>query len=612
MTARAKCLIGLNGSYYPYKPTKLEVHRHGTRAVDTAKVEFSGRPGVSNGDDLYVIMDNFDLNHLAGLWNFQRHGRDESGQFNHFVKNSDSSEIHLDQGLFRVDSTYGTSRMRGRTNLYVLPSTSQATHHYRPQRNIALHDEFDFYVWCAAIFRPGSAYSYHTLFYLSPLSPTTSDLRVTLHTDWTYRRAWLGIRKSGGTVRLSQTEFNINQMFAPMLLRVAGKKISGVATYRITLYHNGTRISEIDASLNALNPRVAGTTPHFYSDVGLQVYHARFYTEHLPNHDQLRMVRTIPPVLSMKFGGKVWKSEDKVALTKVQAQGFGQDILFSVVQFPDTLTGTAYARATFNGTNGRYNSGLKVSVILNDILSRLNFSMIDSTNNDYTMVGETNIRHPTITTTGALTAMSSTQLVSDANRIVHFEDESGIFTTHVALESESCHVSTVDSDSTNVVNDISFINAGRNRILLAQDSQSIDRFGTKSRKLEYEGFLADDDNSVLLQRLLESWATPRPRYEVVHNSHVHHLRENYLIEVIDSNHGISGQYKIFSMSWYYPNIRTVINCGAHRLDAFDISQRSKIDLSELKYTTVNSTYPIWIEAAIPVPYIRGRSSAAST
>lgn len=620
MTARAKCILEGENGFYPYKPIKLEVHRHGTRAVDTAKATFAGRIESAEGSPLYVVLDNFDMDHLAGLWNFQRHGKDESGRFNHLRYNRrgyippiepslTTYEIHHRQNYF---STYSGSGIVDKRTVFRperITSTDLTSGHIRATDNIPAPDEFDYYIWMVTDhYDTRINWRRLALFYFGGESILHRDFGVFTHRA-SNGNLWFSLYDQNA-VAGTPINYESSRIYTrPFLLRITGKKTNALHT--IKMYVNGVLKSTL-----SLRTAMRGISPHIWSEIpGLGIFHMRVYSRILSDSEAARMLRTVPPVLSMKFGGRIWKKEETVSSTAIQAQSFGQDIIFSVIQFPDSLTGNTYVSGTFKSNTGNYGNAttpLAASHILSDMLYRLDFDMINTSTNNYTMFGDARIRRPVLPTLSALTALSNTTIVSDPNRLAYYEDADGIPTNHVALESQSCHIEEVDKDSATLVNEITMLPEGTTNQIVARSQSSIEQHGHRERKMQFGGFVSVEDNSAVVQNILDTQSVLRPRYEVVQKSYVNHLRENNVIHVVDPQLGISGSYKIYSMSWYYPNIMTVINCGQHRFDAFDTNQTSKIDLTELKYAGLSASYPIWIEKRTVVPYVRGRTSADST
>ena len=60
-------------------PIDVIVRREGSRMVDNAEIELSGKNDIKNGDYIGYLQDNIDLSGLIGLWNFAGCVRDESG-----------------------------------------------------------------------------------------------------------------------------------------------------------------------------------------------------------------------------------------------------------------------------------------------------------------------------------------------------------------------------------------------------------------------------------------------------------------------------------------------------------------------------------------------------
>ena len=74
---------------------------------------------------------------------------------------------------------------------------------------------------------------------------------------------------------------------------------------------------------------------------------------------------------------------------------------------------------------------------------------------------------------------------------------------------------------------------------------------------------------------------------------VNYLRENYKINIIDEDHGQTTKLAlpVKSVKFYYPQGTTVIDCGEHFLDAFDLDNALGVAVHELR-SGITASVPI--------------------
>ena len=65
---------------------------------------------------------------------------------------------------------------------------------------------------------------------------------------------------------------------------------------------------------------------------------------------------------------------------------------------------------------------------------------------------------------------------------------------------------------------------------------------------------------------------------------INHVRENFLVQVIDSFHGQDSIIRLMvkNVKYYYPEGITEINCGEHFLDSFDLNAAFGTALGEVR------------------------------
>lgn len=93
-------------------------------------------------------------------------------------------------------------------------------------------------------------------------------------------------------------------------------------------------------------------------------------------------------------------------------------------------------------------------------------------------------------------------------------------------------------------------------------------------------------------RILNRFNTSNRRVTITVPTLVNHIRENYEVEVEDPDHGVGTagnpiSLSVKSIKYYYPEGKTVINCGEHMFDSYDLDKAFGESISTQKANIVN-------------------------
>ena len=94
-------------------------------------------------------------------------------------------------------------------------------------------------------------------------------------------------------------------------------------------------------------------------------------------------------------------------------------------------------------------------------------------------------------------------------------------------------------------------------------------------------------------RFLARFNTLNRRFKIIIPSLANHIRENYKVRIVDTFHGVAHDANtpdnnqkamVKSITYYYPEGMTEVNCGEHFLDSFDLDNAFGTALHELRST----------------------------
>jgi hypothetical protein len=87
-----------------------------------------------------------------------------------------------------------------------------------------------------------------------------------------------------------------------------------------------------------------------------------------------------------------------------------------------------------------------------------------------------------------------------------------------------------------------------------------------------------------VSRYLARFSSLNRRFRIQSPTLINHVRENFLVQVIDSFHGQDSIIRLMvkNVKYYYPEGITEINCGEHFLDSFDLNAAFGTALGEVR------------------------------
>ena len=119
-----------------------------------------------------------------------------------------------------------------------------------------------------------------------------------------------------------------------------------------------------------------------------------------------------------------------------------------------------------------------------------------------------------------------------------------------------------------------------------RSSSAVASFGTIHKKIFLPQLTNAGGNNLVQfnDRYLARFGTMNRRFTIRVPELVNYARENYKVKIIDEDHGQTTELAIpiRSMKFYYPQGYTIIDCGEHYLDSYDLDNAFGTALHELR------------------------------
>ena len=288
-----------------------EIERNGTRAVDVGRFIFPRNVAVSKGDLITYIQDPVNIKHLVGIWNFFDNTRDESGfDFDGLEGANDTTATYCDY-------------CDGRTIKFTESDAERVkiTHNSR----MAFDGQFDIIIWFS---------SYNTgtpeggLFSKGDSSNKIQIETLAISGSAQYVQATI-IQDSNTPIVMTGTNVNVKGS--------ATTDSSGFHFVRLKRDENDLVTFSVDGTTEGTPTTIRGdiatgsTFLYIGADIAgtnvprAYIAQARLYSGgYLRDEDytKLRQARRQPN--TMKFGGKVWKIDEKPTHSVAHCKGLAK------------------------------------------------------------------------------------------------------------------------------------------------------------------------------------------------------------------------------------------------------------------------------------------------
>ena len=684
-----------------------EVERNGTRAIDTGKFTLPRNVEVTKGDTITYLQDPTNIKYLVGIWNFSDTTRDESGYDNDGLEDADETTATYSDGCDgRVISFANADANK-------VKITNDANH-------MKFDGQFDIIIWFASqqtsspeggLFSKGD-------------SNNKIQIETTARSGGGNNEQYIKatIIKGGSTTVITGTNVNVygsgtkdsSGYFFVRLKRDENDLVTlsvnqtseGTATIRGDIA-TGSTFLYIGADASGTNvPRAKIAQVRFYS--------GGYVSD--DGYDTLRKTRRQPN--TMKFGGKVWKIDEKPTHKVAHCKGLaailhnidvnsdqnkannmnvtwttgdaniyknnykekdGVEIITDLCKVYDTGIKVVDIDGNFDGSNQEYDEYRAVGTIYQNLVilslngssdssfsidarkvlrledndidyytgsalglqqtenNHSSFSKIifkqgrdkiislgydDSSTTTY-ITGVTNILTKENISTGThsgntpnFTDSYTTCVIGTTRRpiqpnLVKVTHSAGTTLTNVTYSGSE------PSDNTEFK--VGFDSNGKSVIILGgtaistgtytftfnyedlgnsyyYSSSSNESLGFFGKKLYLPQFIQVSGNVSLTNfttRFLARFATINRRFTVRVPTLVNHVRENYKVKLIDSDHGQTTELTIpiKSVKFYYPEGYSIIDLGDHHLDSYDLDAAFGSALHELR-SVITTTQPL--------------------
>ena len=137
------------------------------------------------------------------------------------------------------------------------------------------------------------------------------------------------------------------------------------------------------------------------------------------------------------------------------------------------------------------------------------------------------------------------------------------------------------SGSRNVAIEYKYVDDTANVFLSRSvDNTSINSHGRKSKRLDALGIVDTTDKTSIATNYITNNKTANKRLKVVAPSLLNSVRINHGVQIVNENLGINyttgetpiDSVKIKSIEWLYPEGKTIMMCGEHQFDSYDLDK----------------------------------------
>ena len=339
-------------------PKSVNVLQEGLRASDSMTMMLSGEHAVQQGDEVYYIQDVLDVTNLKAVWNFYGGFRDESGYEHddvytapHTMPNCVAST--LVSSVSQIDWSH-----KGYYKFNISANSNDGVQIEKKFKNndtsvskipvIDMSGDFDMIFQ----FKTTSSTDGQTLFdNYDHATSSGTGLKIVINPTSTN----ITITADDGTTETIMVAGSITTLNTVTFVRI--RRQGGV----FKLYLDGVE-KTLTNSTNAGNLN-SNQNIHFFKEynestsaylantgwVGVPIQF-RFYNTVLLD-DEVKKLRISKPVnTTMKFGGRIWKLEDKGRSKKLSCSSHSKELL-----------GTQISASLFTTTNATIGSGLRVN-----------------------------------------------------------------------------------------------------------------------------------------------------------------------------------------------------------------------------------------------------------
>jgi len=663
-----------SGVNKPVEIIKSVVERNGTRAVDTGIFTLTRKFKIDKGDKFQYIQDVVSPKYLVGLWNMEHNTRDESG---HDI-DGDETTSGIHQGSFAAKANGYVYKNGSSGRCIKIPRAGQTTNF----DHLKLDRQFDIIILGGDY---GGNPNSTTGFLLGKGSSATSiQIKTVSGSATTTAMVITAVLVIGGSTYTLTGTTNINKDTSGNTYGSGGMQ----DFYWIRLKRDSNNLVSLIVNDNVEDTEtVAGdfTTNDDLFIAGdrqgsnilddlqktaqVRIYSGYFLTD--AEWDTLRSARR--PTEIMKFGGTVWKIDEKLTYKVCYCKGLSDKLHNITVNtghssYPTWTTGDAdIYKNEYYDKDGKaiiedllkvYDLGINVAAvgdyldtvyptyfaggsILDNItllhfadttsniscaLSRFSNFGFDDTNliTQLTLIGnvQTTVKEVKLQggnwassvttgygyaqTQGSLNGFPLTMEVWNpaGTKLVNLHEKEGVgYLYHRVLDGNGDPIAAatgefkvdyanrrvyLGDDPASSSNYWTFRfthqNTQSNNVFWTNKGANYDTLGNYSKTWNIPHFQGTYPLSSIQLRVDTRLGSLERRVTITVPTLINHIRENFAVKVVDPDHAVGTEdssgtnndtpitLSVKSMKFLYPEGLTIINCGEHMFDSFDLDK----------------------------------------
>jgi hypothetical protein len=593
-----------------------EISRDGLRAVDSGVFTFTSKLDINIGDEIKYIQDVANTKHLRGAYLFQGTVLDESGYNVDPVDQTHStiSGYTNYEGLDYSLNTIPNHKFRGMYEGTVLSSGKGAILENKLQEDgtTPVHDfsgDFEIYAWVTT---PSSGTA-GVIYSKTDINDVGITLKLNksgsnFYPSFDFKNNSGGSSKNVSTYGVKNITYNSTALIRIQrvgndfnLYMVDGTEntpfssVDGNYPYNPSYPHSAGSFNVpsqatigSDASSWSVNS-VIGTANKF----GGELHQLRIYCGGNLDHQSASQIFSSRPIpLIMKLAGTIWKIESNLDEKKVFVKGFGKVITDTLVSETLLTTGTTTGE-WYSGSGARILTAftnVSSQEVVRAIIAKLNtklsgtqtfkLSVIDTTGtsaniNTYTAEGNFLEIINQLMMIGTGNANPTSFYISPRGKCI-IEVKDIDMTNTLTFKHGKYQISQDGFDDTSTVNDlyVSSRAGGSFGIVHADNTVSINKIGLYSRRILTPQLTDAAAVTIFKDNFIGEFNSINTRYTIQCPFLLDFIRENFQVKVINSIKSLDKSSTIKSITWTYPESRTIIETGDFLLDGFDLEKVS--------------------------------------
>ena len=337
-------------------PKAVNVVQEGLRASDNMTMMLSAEHAVQQGDEVYYIQDNLDTTNLRGLWNFYGGFRDESGYEHDDVYTAPYTMPACASGSLKHSDTDIDWKHKGYYKFNISTASNDGVQISKKFKNndtsgskvpvIDMSSDFDLILEFKTTLSTDGQILFDNYDHATSsgkglkvqINPTSSN--ITIITD-------------DGTTETTMVAGSITTHNTVTFVRIRRKAgvfklyLDGVEKTLTNSSNSGNFNNNVNIHFFKEYNESTTSYSNGWSGVPIQF---RFYNAALSD-DEVKKLRVSKPVnTTMKFGGRIWKIDNKRSTKKLSCSSFAKELLNTYIS---TKTFSSSTSATLSGGGSR-------------------------------------------------------------------------------------------------------------------------------------------------------------------------------------------------------------------------------------------------------------------